>query len=231
MDNRDHGVARRPPSIVTVAEYDGQPEVRVRATQLGTNYTTNAARRVVDEWVAFFLQGPSPIQRLELTTRTPRRLFESLSGQRQLTSLRVKWGDYCDLSPLSGLAELTELELRGASHVTDLGALSGLTRLRLLTIEGFRRIEDPAPLGELTLLTDLELGGDWRANRNAHLPTLAFLRSLTNLTDLLVHTLVVDDRDYSPLLDLPRLERVRVMPVRGMTPSLEELRTTLPWSG
>ena len=231
MDSRDHGVARRPRSIVTVAEYDGQAEVRIRATELGTNYTTTAARRVVDDWVAFFSRGSSPILRLELTTRTPRRLFESLAEQRQLRSLRVAWGDYCDLSPLSGMSALTELELRGASHVTDVGALASLTKLRLLSLEGFKRVEDPAPLGALTLLTDLELGGDWRANRNAHLPTIAFLTGLSNLTDLLLHTLVVDDKDYSPLLTLPRLQRVRVSAVPGMTPSLEDLKAALPWHG
>jgi hypothetical protein len=222
---------RRPPSIVTVAEYAGQPEVRLRATQLGASYSDSAARRVVDDWVAFFSRGESPIQRLELTTRTPRRLFDALSAQCQLTSLRVKWGDYSDLSPVSALTELTVLELRGASQVAQVGALSRLTKLRLLAIEGFKQIDDPSPLGELTLLNDLELGGDWRANRNAHLPTISFLPGLPNLTDLLLHTLVVDDKDYSPLLYLPRLQRVRVMAVRGMTPPLEELKAALPWSG
>jgi hypothetical protein len=222
---------RRPPSIVTVAEYAGQPEVRVRATQLGASYSEAAARRVVDDWVAFFSRGESPIQRLEFTTRTPRRLFEALSVQCQLTSLRVKWGDYGDLSPLAGLTELAELELRGATNVSQVGTLSRLTKLRLLAIEGFKQIEDPSPLGDLALLNDLELGGDWRANRNAHLPTISFLPHLPNLTDLLLHTLVVDDKDYSPLLELPRLQRVRVMSVPGMTPSFEELKAALPWSG
>jgi hypothetical protein len=231
MESRDPGAPRRPRSIVTVAEYDGQAEVRVRATELGTNYTAAAARRVVDDWVAFFSDGPSPIERLELTTRTPRRLFESLGGQRQLRSLRVAGGDYSDLAPLRGMSELTELELRGAGHVTDVEAVSGLTNLRWLALEGFRQLDEPSPLGEPTLLTDLELGGDWRASRNAHLPTIAFLRHLPNLSDLLLHTLVVDDKDYSPLLELPRLQRVRVMAVRGMTPSLEELKAALPWNG
>jgi len=40
---------------------------------------------------------------------------------------------------------------------------------------------------------------------------------------------VVDDLDYSPLLDLPKLRSVRAMKVRGMRPEHDELRRRLPW--
>lgn len=217
------------PSLTTVGEYDGQPEIDVKATQLGTKVSATRARRIVDEWVAFLSAGPSPVRRLRFTTRTPARLFEALAGQPQLESLQVKWGDYADLSPLSGMAALRDLSLRGAAKVTDVTPLAPLTGLRSLVIEGFRRIEDPSPLGRLTALTSLELGGAWSAPRNGHLGSVAFLRALRDLDDLLLHTVVVDDRDYSPLLDLPRLRSVRVMAVRDMSPTVEELKRALPW--
>jgi hypothetical protein len=46
---------------------------------------------------------------------------------------------------------------------------------------------------------------------------------------LLLHTLIVDDLDYHPLLSLPNLRKVRVMATRRMTPSIEELIARLPW--
>ena len=48
---------------------------------------------------------------------------------------------------------------------------------------------------------------------------------------LVLHTLMVDDRDYAPLLSLPNLEAVRVVDARGMTPPHDELVRQLPWEG
>jgi hypothetical protein len=97
-------------------------------------------------------------------------------------------------------------------------------------IEGIRKVHDLSPLGRLSSLTSLELGGDWMAPRIAHVDSIAFLRQLTGLEDVVLHSIIVDDLDYSPLLDLPRLQSVRAMKTRGMSPSYEHLRSVLPWS-
>lgn len=178
----------------------------------------------------FFSSGPSGIRDLEFTSRTPKRLFDSLRAQTQLRRLAVKWGDYDDLSPLAGLAGLRELSLRGASRVTSVEPLGGLVSLQRLTIESLRRAHDLSLLGRLTSLTDLELGGDWMSPRNAHVDSIGFLRDLTELENVLLHTIIVDDLDYSPLLSLPRLRSVRVMKTRGMKPSHDYLKSALPWS-
>jgi hypothetical protein len=224
-------MASQPASLVEVDEYAGQPEILVGATQLGTDYSASRARRIVEDWVRFLSAGPSPIRSLRFTTRTPARLFEALAGQPQLESLEVKWGDYADLSPLGTMTGLQHLALRGASKVTDVDPLAALRSLRSLAIEGFRVIADPSPIGRLTALTQLDLGGNWMAPRAGHLSSIGFLRELRGLTDLLLHTVIVDDKDYTPLLDLPRLQRVRVMAVRGMVPPIEELEDALPWVG
>lgn len=218
-------------SLTEVAEYQGEASISVSPTQLGTGYSAAAARRVVDEWADFLAAGPSPIRELEFTSRTPRRLFDALAGQSQLRSLKVKWGDYSDLSPLAGMVELRQLALRGASGVHDLTPISVLNRLETLAVEGFRDIPDLSPLGELLHLTSLELGGAWMTPRNAHVGSIAVLRQLRNLRRLLLHTLIVDDKDYSPILALPNLDAVRFMKVRGMRPPYEELKARLPWDG
>jgi Leucine-rich repeat (LRR) protein len=227
---QDESVTSQLPTITAVDEYEGQEAIAVRATQLGTDYSASRARRIVADWVRFLSAGPSPIRTLRFTTRTPSRLFEALAGQPQLQSLEIKWGDYADLSPLGGMPGLESLTLRGASKVSSVEPLAVITSLRSLAIEGFQEIANPSPLGRLTALTELELGGNWIAPRNGHLPSIAFLRELPGLAEVLLHTVIVDDKDYSPLMDLPHLRKVRVMAVQGMDPSIEDLKAALPWS-
>jgi hypothetical protein len=171
---------------------------------------------------------PHPLSDLQFTTRTPKRLFAALAGQPQLTRLAVKWGDYADLSPIGSMTGLRNLQFRGASAVTDLHPLATLNNLEQLALEGFRTIDDPSPLATLHGLIDLELGGAWMTPRNGHIEAIGFLRELRCLKKALLHTIVVDDLDYSPLLDLPKLAWVRVMKVRGMQPEYE-LPRRLPW--
>lgn len=217
------------PVLIEAAEYEGERAVIVACTQLGARVSARRAQRIVDEW-AELLGEATPLASLEFTTRTPRRLFDALAGQPQLTRLVVKWGDYADLSPLGGLRALRHLELRGASAVTDVGPLAGLGGLESLVLEGFQTLADTSPLAHLRNLGELELGGAWMTPRNGHLGSIEFLRSLPRLERVLLHTVVVDDLDYSPLLDLPSLRSVRVMEVRGMEPVYDELRRRLPWS-
>lgn len=225
--NRPEGT----PKLTRVSEYEGQAAVRIRATQLGTDYTDAQAKRVVTEWEEFFSSGPSPIRELEFVTRTPKRLFEALRSQTQIRSLTVKWGDYRDLTPLAGMTELRTLRLRGASAVEDLQPLADLLTVQDLQVEGLRRVRDLSPVGDMTGVTALELGGDWSTPRVAHAESFGFLRKMPQLRELLLHTIAADDLDYSAILDLPNLAAVRVMEVRGMRPSLAVLKAQTPWNG
>ncbi|WP_350280196.1 hypothetical protein [Kribbella sp. HUAS MG21] len=215
--------------LVEVAEYRGEASVIVAATQLGSAYSEQRKRQIVDEWVEFFRSGPTPIRSLRFTTRTPKRLFDALSGQHQLTSLEVKWGDYNDLSALSGMPHLRTLRLAGASKVENLAHLAALQHVETLQVDGLQGLVDASPLGRMRAVKDLELGGDWMTPRNVRVQSLSFLAQMPQLERLLAHTLIVDDLDYTPLLSLPNLKKVRVMATRGMTPPYEQLVHRLPW--
>jgi hypothetical protein len=228
VDNVTHPNQFDGPMITTVGEYDGGPTVRISATQLGTDYSPSQAKKIVAAWCDFFAAGPTPISRLAFTTRTPKRLFASLREQTQLTALAVKWGDYDDLSPLARMPDLRELWLGGASRVRTLTPLAELRRLRSLAIEDLLLVHDLTPLAGLTGLVSLIVGGDWKSSRRAHVDSIGFLRQLSGLERLLLHTIAADDCDYSPLLDLHALKEVRVARVRGMQPSHEELSAAIP---
>lgn len=211
-----------------MAEYDGGPSVKVWATQLD-DVTQTQAVRVVDEWVEFLGSGGGDIRELEFVSRTPKRLFAALAGQPQLERLQLKWGDYEDLGPLEGMVGLRELHLGGASSVKSVEPLARLQAVETLRIESLRWATDLSPIAEMSGVTDLALGGDWASPRNAHLDSLAWIERMPQLKHVELHTLIVDDLDYSPLQRLPNLESVVVRKVRGMSPSFEELQASLPW--
>jgi hypothetical protein len=219
-----------PRTITCVAEYRGEAEIAVEATQLAPRYSQSQARRIVGEWEDFFASGPSPIRQLRFVSRTPKRLFEALRAQTQLEALAVKWGDYADLTPLAGMARLRTLHLRGASSVQDLAPLAQLRRVEELLIEGLRRARDLSPIGAMSSVTDLDLGGDWMSPRVAHVHSFGFLRDMPQLRSLVLHTIAADDLDYTPVLALPNLTSVRVMEVRGMRPGIDVLKAKTPWT-
>jgi hypothetical protein len=218
-----------PRKVVEVREYEGESSIALAATQLGSDYSEARKRQIVDEWVDFFRAGPSPIRSLHFLTRTPKRLFDALSAQSQLTALQVKWGDYDDLQVLTTMPELVTLRLRGASAVHDLRPLAELPAVEALQVEGLRGLVDAGPVGQMRSVTDLELGGNWMTPKNVRITSAAFLANMPQLQHLLLHTLIVDDLDYRPLLSLPDLTKVRIMATRGMTPPIDELIQRLPW--
>jgi len=87
-----------------------------------------------------------------------------------------------------------------------------------------------SPLAELRSVVSLEFGGDWHSPRIAHVDSIAFLRKMPQLKALTLHTMIVDDLDYSPVLALAQLQELRVMKVRGMRPPFEEIRGMAPWA-
>lgn len=220
-------LSRQSGSIMRVDEYQGQARVQIAATQLDEDVSAHAAKRIVEEWCEFFASGASEIEDLEFVTRTPARLFKSLASQTQLRRLRIKWGDYEDLTTLSGMTQLQDLALLGASSVRDVTPLGGLVTLRDLEIDSLKHAHDLKALGTLVHLEGLELGGDWMSVRIAHIDSIGFIRQLGNLERLVLHTIVVDDLDYSPLLSHQDLQVARVMKVRGMKPSHEDLRSAI----
>lgn len=214
---------RWPRVITTVEEYHGQATVSIGATQLDGDVTAARRRRIVDDWCAYFRSGPSPIRNLTFVSRTSSRLFGSLADQTQLEGLSLKWGNYDDLTPLVGMRALRTLVLAGASSVRSLEPLATLPDVEALCVDGLKHVRDLSPLARMRGVVDLELGGDWMSSRRAHVDSLAFLREMTQLRRLVLHTMVVDDLDYSPLLDLTAVRRMRVMSARGMRPSKDQL--------
>ena len=102
--------------------------------------------------------------------------FAQLMYMKNLTELSLWNNQISDLSPLSGLTNLTKLELGANNLIKDLSPLSGLVNLVELRLSS-NQISDLTPLSELTSLSSLSLGD----NQITDLTPLANLLSLTEL--------------------------------------------------
>ena len=102
-----------------------------------------------------------------------------------------------DLVPLSGLMELTRLELRG-NNISDISPVAGLTNLKRLSFEE-NKVSDISPVAGLINLTELRLFGN-------DISDISPLSGLTNLTWL--QLFINNITDLSPLSGLTNLTRL-----------------------
>ena len=115
-------------------------------------------------------------------------------GMERVDSRWVNSNEISDLSPLSGLNSLTQLNLN-MNFISNVSALSGLTNLTELRLRD-NLISDVTALSGLTNLTDLNL---W----NNLISDVSPLSNLTNLTSLSLHGNLISD--VSPLSNLTNL--------------------------
>ena len=115
-----------------------------------------------------------------------------------LTSLDIRSSS--NVSDISALANLTELETLNlpSDDVSDISALANLTKLKRLNLR-FTDVSDVSPLQNLTNLEDLRLGHT----------DVSDISALANLTKLEVLGLSYTDvSDISALVNLPKLEQL-----------------------
>ena len=154
---------------------------------------------------------------LEFATRLTSLDF----GDERVEGLYVNSNSISDFSPLSGLTNLTALNLANNS-ISDIAPLSGLTNLESLNLAN-NSISDIAPLSGVIYLTVLNL------SRNG-ISDVSALSGLTNLEGLSIYNNNISDRgltglefavhlrylylsnnsisDISPLSSLANLERL-----------------------
>ena len=162
------------------------------------------------------LAGLTELQSLNLQTRNrngsyyPLTDISALSGMTKLASLSMGLGDVKDLSPISGLANLTQLYLYGNFNCPDLQFLSGLAKLTNLSLE-LGDVKDLSPVSGLTSLTDLQIYGNFSCS------DLQFLSGLTKLRTLQIRP--NNGEGATPLTSLKGLENLtelRELHVNGL---------------
>ena len=151
-----------------------------------------------------------------------------------LRYLNLDNNDLTDLSPVSGLTELQQINVNNNPDLTDLSPLSGLTELRMVNFQGCN-VEDYSFMAELTRLevvslycvgeeTDLSFLSDlsnvksltyyeWNGNNNfgqaPGIIDISFLRGMTGLRELRLQiSSEVETIDLSALSGLTELRNL-----------------------
>ena len=130
-----------------------------------------------------------------------------------------------DISPLAALRSLEELSLKGCGQVPDLMPIKNLTSLRAIDLSSCPQIEDLSPLSGLTSLEQLSLQGCVKVT------DLSPLENLTSLKGLDISS-CTGVSDISPIAALTNMRSLNidlcsgitsVNPLRHLLPTLEEL--------
>ena len=124
---------------------------------------------------------------------------------RGLQTLKLHHLPQCrSIDFIAALAELRELLLGGldTAGVTSIAPIARLNALRVLTIGDCRGCSDLEELGSLRALEVLSI------ERGPELPSLRFLRGLSQLRDLDLCKTPVADGDLGVLVELPSLEEI-----------------------
>jgi len=186
------------------------------ATQLPTSEAATASerRKVLAEWIRFLSGSATNITDLALVSRVPQELLDSVAGQSKLTSLRVNWGPYHDLSPLVQIPGLQHLDFNGAGSVRSLTPLRSLPKLSQLWFSQAHRVDDVTVLSDLTSLKELLFGNDYPgSDKSVVLHDLRWVRTLSKLTTLKLPGTRLINHDLTDLLELPKLASL-TLPLR-----------------
>lgn len=149
-----------PAKIVhTLAEYDGSEECCIACTQLQTQYSDSERKQILKDWIRFLQDHPTAFRRLHFNSHVPQSLFDAICYQKNLTELRLKWGNYHNLSSLRDLKKLQYLYLGSCSGVQDLAPITTRNKLIVLYIENFKQVTDYSSLHKLDMLEQLVISG------------------------------------------------------------------------
>ena len=186
----------KPEGDITCADLASLTELRQQGRQ-GTDPQTP------DRFVASLegLQYAVNLTTLQLMSNLTLTDVSLLSGLTELTDLDLSGNRISDVTPLSELVNLTRLDLGFNLFIGDVGPLSGLTGLETLVLN-INEIADTTPLSNLTNLRRLDLGTNF----------------IADLSPLVTNTGVGDDDDR---LDL----RFNCLDVAPGSQTLEDVAT------
>lgn len=146
-------------SIHTVAEYDGSEQCCISCTQLQGRYTDSEGKRILEDWIYFLKDNPAAFRALHFNSHVPQALFDAICCQENLTELRLKRGNYSNLTGLTNLKHLQYLYLGSCPGVKDLTPITQCQELVVLYIENFKQITDYSILQKLNRLEQLVISG------------------------------------------------------------------------
>lgn len=197
-------------TFIELKEYNGESDIKLKCTQLDkTSYPTESSRKkILNEWIQFFVQYPNALKRLYVTTKINQELFDAICNQGNLEELIISWGVYPDLTAIKKLHHLKSLSICGAASHKDLSPISALTTLENLNLQNFIGTTDYSVISSLNNLKHLGLHSAMYGVIKVE--NLDFLKKTRHLKNFSTTGFRLLNHDYSPILELDELEYLSV---------------------
>lgn len=128
---------------------------------------------------------------------------------------------------MTQLKELRYLHLGSGASVQDIGPITVLKNLTALSIENFQKINDYSCLTALSNLESLAIEGDGFSPKYIHIDSLSFLNELPLLRFLRLLTIRLNDKDYTPILNLKNLEHLTLLGSKEVKKNTQNLSSFL----
>lgn len=221
--NHIHNYPKDIKKLVEFSEYNGENALTINCTQLDEDYKPKDKKRIVNEWIEFFIKNPDKFLELRFGTRVSQELFNAICTQKNLKKLHIKWGVYPDISKISNLTNLEYLHLGSGAGIKSIEAISKLKNLVALSVENYQKIDDYSPFANLKKLESLSIEGDFAAPRILNIKSLDFLKDMPQLRFLRLLTTRVKSKDYTPILELKNLEHLTLNAVKEVKELYDDL--------
>lgn len=164
--------------------------------------------RILKSWIEYFNHAKTNIKKLLVTGIVNQNLLEAICHQTSLEELVIYQGNFSDIHCITKLKNLKALSIYASSRVKSLQPIGELQSLEVLILSNFTGVTDYSPLGNLKHLK--QLGIHSSMGNVIKVASFDFLKSLKNIKNLHTTGFRLLNGDYSPVLELERLEFLSV---------------------
>ena len=197
-------------SITELKDYTGEEILKLYCYGLSEEkYPLKKDRdSILKSWIDYFNNTKTSIKKLLVTGIVNQKLLEAICNQTSLEELVIFQGNFSDIQCIAKLKNLKALSIYASSRVKSLQPIGEIQNLEVLILSNFTGVTDYSPLGKLKNLK--QLGIHSSMGNIIKVDSFDFLKSLNNIKNLHTTGFRLLNRDYSPVLELEKLEFLSV---------------------
>ena len=197
-------------SITELKDYNGEEILKLYCYGLSEEkYPLKKDRdNILKSWIDYFNNTKTNIKKLLVTGIVNQKLLEAICNQTSLEELVIFQGNFSDIQCIAKLKTLKALSIYASSRVKSLHPIGEIQNLEVLILSNFTGVTDYSPLGKLKNLK--QLGIHSSMGNIIKVDSFDFLKSLNNIKNLHTTGFRLLNRDYSPVLELEKLEFLSV---------------------
>lgn len=163
---------------------------------------------ILKTWIDYFNNTKTNIKKLLVAGVVNQKLLEAICNQTSLEELVIMQGIFSDIHCITKLKNLKILSMYSSSRVKSLHYIGELENLEVLILSNFTGLTDYSSLEKLVNLK--QLGIHSSMGNVIKVDSFDFLRGLKNIRNLCTTGFRLLNRDYSPVLELEKLEFLSV---------------------